>query len=340
MAIAARRKRRFIAGICGLAAACALGWAAPASADVSVLSPSPTSFDFGSADIHNGGGPNQTITFTNKTAGTVTVSADSLIGPDASSFRTNSDTCPSAWLPAGQSCSVQVTFGPSSTGPKSASLELVDDSGTVDVPLSGNGITGTLTAGPNPLNFTPQPWFYGSQQQNINIQNSNDAGTQTTSATITGPDASRFYIAWGQNCTNQQYGPGSSCGMGIGFNPPNGAGTFRAQLELDSDSLSGPLLVPLNVTVLNGPHTLIGPVQTEFGAVAVGRTVSQTVTGRTTATRRCRSSRRSWSPARHPCWRSRPTAARDRSSLRARPASSRLTSRPTAPAIAKPRSSS
>jgi hypothetical protein len=66
--------------------------------------------------------------------------------------------------------------------------------------------------------------------------------------------------------------------MGIGFNPPNNAGTFHAQLELDSDSLSGPLLVPVNVTVLNGPHALIGPSQTEFGAVAIGKTVSQTVT--------------------------------------------------------------
>jgi hypothetical protein len=270
--------RRCLTAICGLAAACVLSAAAPASAEVSVLTPSPASWDFGSADIHSGGTPGQTFTFANNTASEVNVNTDSLTGPDVPSFRVGSDGCKGAWLPPSMTCSVQVSFTPGSTGAKSAALELVDDSGTLDVPLSGSGITGTLTASPNPLNFTPQPWFYGSQQQSINLQNSNDAGTQTSAATITGPDASRFSIAWGQNCGNQQFGPGGTCGMGINFNPPNNAGTFHAELELDSDSLSGPLLIPLNVTVLNGPHTLIGPEQTEFGAVAIGKTVSQTIT--------------------------------------------------------------
>ena len=161
---------------------------------------------------------------------------------------------------------------------KSASLELTDDSGTLDVPLMGTGITGTLTANPNPLNFTPQPYYNGGQQQGINIQNSNDAGTQASSGTITGPDASRFYIAYGQNCTNQQYGPGNGCGMGVGFNPPNGPGTFHAQLEISSDSLSSPLVIPLNATALNGPHAVVGPLQTDFGNLAIGNSASQTVT--------------------------------------------------------------
>jgi hypothetical protein len=33
-----------------------------------------------------------------------------------------------------------------SPGPKTATLEIVDSTGTVDLPLSGTGITGTLTA--------------------------------------------------------------------------------------------------------------------------------------------------------------------------------------------------
>ena len=84
--------------------------------------------------------------------------------------------------------------------PKTAALEITDDSGTLDVPLSGTGITGTLSATPNPVAFTPAPWFYGGQQQSITIQDSNDAGVQVNSAVITGPDASRFSIGWGQNC--------------------------------------------------------------------------------------------------------------------------------------------
>lgn len=269
---------RLFAVVLTLASAGLLGTSASARAATSVLSPTPASWDFGNDDIHSGGGPGQTFTFTNDTAGDVNVFGDTVVGPDASDFQLNSNTCPFAFLPPSGSCSVQVTFHAASAGAKMASLELTDDSGTLDVPLTGTGITGTLTASPNPLNFTPQPYYNGGQQQGINIENSNDAGTQATSGTITGPDASRFYIAYGENCTNQQYGPGNGCGMGVGFNPPNGPGTFHAQLEISSDSLSSPLIIPLNATALNGPHAVIGPLQTDFGYLAIGKSASQTVT--------------------------------------------------------------
>ncbi len=271
---------QFLVSVCAVALALAglLGAPASARASTSVLSPSPVSWDFGNDDVHSGGGPNQTFTFTNNTAGNVNIAGLTVVGPDATDFQLNFNTCPGAFLPPTSACSVQVTFNATGTGPKTASLELNDDSGTLDVPLTGTGITGTLTATPNPLTFAPQPYFNGGQQQGINIQNSNDAGTQTTSATITGPDASRFYIAWGQNCTNQQYGPGNGCGMGVGFNPPNGPGTFHAQLEISSDSLSSPLIIPLDATALSGPHAVISPSQTDFGDIAIGKSASQTIT--------------------------------------------------------------
>jgi hypothetical protein len=269
-----------LAAVCALALAGLLGSPASASA-ASVLTPSPASWDFGTHDAHGGGGPSQTFTFTNNTLIPVSVLGVTVVG-DPADFQLSSDNCSGRILqpnpsPMG-SCSVQVTFNPSGTGAKSASLELTDSSGTLDVPLVGTGVAGTLTASPNPLNFTPQPYFNGGQQQGINIQNSNDAGTQAISATITGPDASRFYIAGGQNCVNQQYGPGSQCGMNVGFNPPNGPGSFHAQLELISDSLSSPLIIPLNATALNGPLAVVSPTQTDFGSVAIGHSDSQTIT--------------------------------------------------------------
>ncbi len=272
-----------LAAVCALALAGLFGTVASASAATSVLSPAPVSWDFGTHDAHSGGGPSQTFTFTNNTASPVSVVPGvTVIGADPTDFQLSFNTCSSVILLPSPSpisfCSVQVTFNPSSAGARSASLELTDSSGTLDVPLSGTGVTGTLTARPNPLNFTPQPYFNGGQQQQINIQNSNDAGTQATSATITGPDASLFYIAGGQNCVNQQYGPGSQCGMNVGFNPPNGPGNFHAQLEISSDSLSSPLIIPLNATALNGPHAVVSPTQTDFGNVAIGHSASQTIT--------------------------------------------------------------
>jgi hypothetical protein len=273
---------RFLATVCALALAGLFGTVASASAAPSVLSPSPVSWNFGNVGAHGGGGPSQTFTFTNNTGGLVSVLGPTVVGADPTDFQLSFNTCSGAFLLPSpspiSSCGVQVTFNPGSAGAKSASLELTDSSGTLDVPLSGTGIPGTLTASPNPLNFPPQPYFNGGQQQGINIQNSNDAGTQATSATITGPDASRFYIAGGQNCITQQYGPGSLCGMNVGFNPPNGPGSFHAQLELTSDSASSPLIIPLNATALNGPHAVISPSQTDFGNVAIGHSASQTIT--------------------------------------------------------------
>jgi len=247
-------------------------WAAP-----SVLTASPTTWDYPNADIHTGG-PSQTFTFTNNTPGLVTVNGVGVVGTDASAFQVNSNGCMFNILGTGGSCTVQVNFNPTSPGVQTAALEISDDSGTLDVPLSGTGITGTLSAIPNPVAFTPQPWFNGGQQQNISIQDSNDAGVVATSAVITGPDASVFSVGWGQNCGTQQYVPGTTCGMGINFNPPNGPGVFHAQLEIRSDSLSSPLIIPLAATALNGPIAVVTPSQTEFGDVAIGSAVARTVT--------------------------------------------------------------
>ncbi len=248
-----------------------------ASAATSVLTPMLVSWDYGNTDIH-GSSPTQTFSFTNNSAAPVAIATASIVGADASAYRVNSDGCSNTILPTSGQCSVQVTFAPTATGTKTAALEITDDSGTLDVPLSGTGITGTLSATPNPVAFTPAPWFYGGQQQSITIQDSNDAGVQVNSAVITGPDASRFSIGWGQNCGWQQYGPGSTCGMGVNFNPPNGPGTFSAQLEITSDSLSSPLIIPLTATALGGPHVVVTPSETDFGDVAIGSAVARIVT--------------------------------------------------------------
>lgn len=250
----------------------------PVLADTSVLSPSPTSWDFGDIDIHSGNLPTQTVTFSDNVPSIVTVNNVDIVGPDASAFQLTDNGCQNAILVQSDSCSVQVTFEAITTGTQTASLEITDTTGTLDVPLSGTGISGTLTASPNAVVFGAQPYYNGGQQVGLNIQNSNDAGVQATSGTITGPDAADFYIANGQNCWSQEYGTGSSCQMNIGFNPPNGPGTFQAQLEITSDSVSSPLVIPITATSLNGPHPVLSPPETDFGDVAIGHSAAQVMT--------------------------------------------------------------
>lgn len=242
------------------------------------MTPSPASWDFGNQDIHSGGSPGETLTFTNDTADNVSVYSDTLVGTDPGEFQITADTCSAAFLLPIGFCTVQVSFVPNQTGEVTAALELDDDTGTLDVPLSGNGITGTLNADPDPLEFQSEPYYDGGEQQGITITDSDDAGTLATAGTITGPDASMFYIANGQNCADQLYQPGNQCGVNVGFNPPSYAGSFNADLEIDSDSLSGPLIIPLSATTLNGPQPVLTPAQISFGDVAVGAGESKTVT--------------------------------------------------------------
>ena len=93
---------RLLAVVLTLASAGLLGTSASARAATSVLSPTPASWDFGTDDIHSGGGPTQTFTFTNNTAGNVNVAGDPnpvVVGPDAADFQLNFNTCPFAFLP-------------------------------------------------------------------------------------------------------------------------------------------------------------------------------------------------------------------------------------------------
>lgn len=226
------------------------------------LTPSPTQLDFGTQGIHQGSTPSQSVKFENLTGADLNVSSVSIVGVDAAYFASNNDC---SFVMAGTSCDVSVAFNPATPGPKSAEIELVDDNGTVIVPLSGTGATGTLS-GSSP-SFDPQPYFYGGQGRDANISNLSAFGVASTNATIAGPDAASFSI--GFNGCQFVVNPGNNCNVGVNFNP-SGAGTYNAQLELSNDGTVNPLVIPLSATALAGPHAVISPAQAGFGDVAVG----------------------------------------------------------------------
>ncbi len=264
--------------VCGLVIGMLLMVVAPARAADSVLTPSPTSWDFGNGDIHGNPSSPQMFTFTNNTASNVNVSSVGVVGTDATEFPSSSDNCSGGTVNPGSSCGIQVAFAPTSVGSAAARLELTDDTGTLDIALSGTGITGTLSATPNPVVFNSQPYYQdGGQSVGVTIQDSGNAGTQATAATITGPDASQFNIAWGSNCGTQLYFANNSCGMGVGLNQLSGPGTFHAELEITSDSQSSPLIIPIQATALSGPDPVVSPSGgVDFGNVAIGQSAAQT----------------------------------------------------------------
>jgi hypothetical protein len=137
-------------------------------------------------------------------------------------------------------------------------------------------VAGTLSPSPSSSSYTTQPYFFGGQFNNFQITNS---GTETTpgSATITGPDASQFSIN-GDGCANFTLQDTWFCYVGVNFNPPNGPGTFSAQLEIPSDGSPDPLVIPLSAQTLAGPAFSSSPTRIDFGPTTLGSVLGETVT--------------------------------------------------------------
>ena len=174
------------------------------------------------------------------------------------------------FLPQGAACNLAVGFGPQEAGPESgeATIEYFDAGGpaVATVLVSGNGVRGTLQAGS--VNFNTQPYFYGGQQQQLNISNGSPYTVVGGSATITGPDASSFSVPW-TGCQGNYLQPGQNCSLGVQFEP-GAPGTYEAQVEFSNDGTTDPLVVPLQVEVLQGPIASIDPGEVDFGPVEVG----------------------------------------------------------------------
>jgi Beta-propeller repeat/Cep192 domain 4/HYDIN/CFA65/VesB-like, Ig-like domain len=106
----------------------------------------PSSLSFGDVTVGNVS-PAQTVTITN--TGTQTLTFNSI---GASGDFSSTDTCTSNVLNVGQSCSVSVTFSPTSSGARGGSLSISDNAAgsPQSVVLSGTGIAQFTMSSPSP----------------------------------------------------------------------------------------------------------------------------------------------------------------------------------------------
>jgi len=238
---------------------------APAAASAA-LDPDPVAYDWGNIDRYQQS-PQQNFKFTNNEGGGVIAQA-SLSGTDAGQFVLVNDGCSGQFLSDGSSCNVSVYVSPQGTGPLSASLDVDDGNGVASVPLAATAVTGTLSVNPDPIAFNPQPWFYGSQNFNVNLQAQN-YGVAISDVQITGPDQALFSINYG-NCAGSTLQAWNGCSVGVGFNPTGPTGAASANLVITSNGTGSPQSIPMTAEALSGPDEQITPANKDFGAVALG----------------------------------------------------------------------
>jgi Abnormal spindle-like microcephaly-assoc'd, ASPM-SPD-2-Hydin len=237
-----------------------------------LLSPSPAGLNFGNVQTGN----NQSLveTLTNSGGSSVTITQAAVTG---TGFAVNGLNLPLTLAPGQSSPSFSVVFAPQSAGAASGSLSVTSNASnpTLNIPLSGTGVTGgVLAANPSSLNFGNVQT--GNNQSLVEtLTNSGGSSVTVTQAAVPGGG----FTVNGLNLPLTLAPGQSSLSFNVVF-APQSAGAASSSLSLTSTASNPTLNISLSGTGV-APGTLTAnPASLSFGNVQVGnnQTLSETVT--------------------------------------------------------------
>ncbi len=202
-------------------------WTAPASGITPAVSLSTTALTWGMQGLGSTSAAKK-VTLTNTSAVGLAFWSITITGSNSSDFAIQTNTC-GFFLPAGANCSFSVTFTPSATGTRTATLTIVDDA--PDSPQTVS-LTGTGTW----VSISPTSLLFGTQRVNT------ASAAKTVTITNMGLSSlSIIYIVasgdYGQsnNC-GSLIAVGASCAIHVTFTP-TASGTRFGQITLsDTDA--------------------------------------------------------------------------------------------------------
>ena len=226
---------------------------------IGVVTPPPGTLDlaFGSVATGTSAAP-QSITVNNTGNAPLLVSGVTVTGTGASSFTaTPAGSCAS--IPASGSCTVSVTFAPTSAGAKEATVGITSNTNNVSGSVSNVTVTGTGTApvagvAPNTLAFGSVNTGTTSTPQAITVSNTGNVPLVVTSIAVTGPNAALF-TATPTGCAT--IAAGSNCTVNVAFAPTSaGAKTATVSITHNSNNVAGSVS---NVTLTGTGVTVTPP---------------------------------------------------------------------------------
>jgi hypothetical protein len=155
-----------------------------------VASLAPTSLNFGTIAVGSSSTP-QTVTLSNTGTADLVVSGITLTGTNPGDFSQTSNCTTVA--PNG-SCTIQVTFTPTATGTRNATLTVADNATPSPQTASLTGVGGApaVTFSPASVTFGNQPVGVASSPHAISLTNSGTAPLTITSITIAGMNPNDF----------------------------------------------------------------------------------------------------------------------------------------------------
>lgn len=232
------------------------------------------------------------VHITNGGTATLNISSIALTGAGAAQFTLTSaadGTTPACLLGAGNlapnnMCNVDAKFGPTSTGPKSASVTVADDAAgnPHNVPLTGTGIAPAVTLNPTNVPFGNVLVGTISGITNVQLTNSGSDTLNLTSITLMGADAAQFSLVAPSGGATPACPTGagtvnatSSCFFGVQF-APTAAGAKSASVSIADDATPSPQSVPLTGTGFIAPKVTLNPTSVNFGNQRTGTTSAVT----------------------------------------------------------------
>lgn len=218
--------------------------------------------------INAGPGSNLTATVTNTGDETLAITGAQLIGTDADQFAIATNNCaargagdplqPSTAATALKTCTVIVTFNPTSTGAKSAQLEVATDGGpTVTTALSGTGRNLSVSQSSHDFGVIA----VGADADKIFTITNNAADSYTLGAVSLTPNAAR-YTKVVDTCSGVALAQSATCVVGLRFNPDR-PGAFPTNVAIAS---YGPNRIAISA-IAGQPAVGLSPVAVDFGGV-------------------------------------------------------------------------
>jgi len=201
----------------------------------------PTSVAFG-AQLIGVASAAKTVTLTNNGTVALSLTAVGFTGTNPGDF-TGSTTCTTT-LAVNASCTFSVQFKPAAIGARSASLEVVDNTGsdTQLIPLTGTGTDVKLSA--TSLTFASQTVGTASAAKAVTLTNVSTTALSITSIAVTGTNAADFSQT---NTCGSSLAAGKSCTINIVFKP-TAKGARSASVSITDNGGSSPQSVALSGT--------------------------------------------------------------------------------------------
>jgi len=230
----------------------------------------------------------QVVTVKNSGTAALTLTSETLIGTDPTSFVISAKTCATS-LAVGATCTVSVEFKPLAAGALTASLAVADNAtgSPQKVALSGTGTAATapaVTLTPASLTFASTKVGATTAAQVVTVKNSGTAALTLTSETLTGTDPTSFVIS-AKTC-GTSLAVGATCTVSVEFKPL-AAGALTASLAVADNATGSPQKVALSGTgaATSTPTVTLTPTSIAFPATVVGVTSdAQIVTLKNTGT--------------------------------------------------------